>query len=93
MFTKTINVTKYFIRRGTRCQSTACPVALAIHRAGLRGLSVDRWGVFKDGLADMRFPKKVSEFIERFDNGEPVKPFSFVLRISNKNAKRLGLIK
>ncbi len=84
MKTIKIIVTKTDIQKGKRDTSNLCPVAKAIRRcAGLYGIDVygDElgFGIALRRLVDL--PKKVSKFVERFDFGKPVKPFSFTLKL------------
>lgn len=80
-----INVTQEHINTGEAGNCKACPVALALLDAGiaLAGLSVGQ-----DEITWMRSvptyridtPSRVAKFIEAFDEGAPVKPFSFILQ-------------
>lgn len=78
-----ITVTKREIKQGSSNWDT-CPVALAIkkridgevlvsgHFASL--LKGKRWASFP-------LPRKVKDFISKFDGGKKVKPFSFNLNV------------
>lgn len=72
-----ITVTEDDIKHGIRGYPDRCPVALAVSR------ETGHFDVFVDGdihfyMFDMTFSRRcVSKFVERFDHGKPVKPFSF----------------
>ena len=76
-----IEVTQADIRRGRRFSECGCPVARATRRAtkwrkpvfvgdGEIAVGDQAWGM----------PRAVSRFVSAFDEGEPVKPFTFTLR-------------
>ena len=80
MKTKLIKVTKTDIRRGTRFSACYCPVALALYRAfdkpqyciaGLGSIAVNH--------IEWITPVQVMKFMDAFDSGNPVEPFSFEL--------------
>ena len=79
-----IEVMQEDIDKGERTACEFCPVARAVCRAlGERlgyakvdGFSIDL-GVWPE--EEYRTPAVVNAFIERFDAGEPVEPFSFLL--------------
>ena len=81
--TKTITVTQNDINLGTPSESDSCPIALAITSSGFYHVFVEdekiEW-FSKYNRRSMIPPKKVRQFIERFDAGKPVRPFSFQLR-------------
>ena len=83
-----ITVTKKDILEGTRASGKSCPIALACRRAGIDiGNGVGMCFIWADPQIDI--PLKVSTFIEKFDDGKPVKPFSFHLKVpSTKRSKR-----
>ena len=74
-----IYVTDNDIEQGIPHDTTFCPVALALYRTtGDQDVNV---GGFR-ARSNHRFyalPKRVQNWIRRFDRGQPVKPFSFVL--------------
>ena len=79
-----ITITNEDIRRGVRNNACACPVALAIKRVMPKATSVAvscSRVTYKVG--DQRvwkdLPKEAYVFIENFDEGFKVKPFSFSL--------------
>ena len=83
-----ITVTKEDIRKGKIGRQKSCPIALAILRSGLKfgwyGVDVDM--VYLKGLDEIELPSKATKFIDLFDEGKIVKPFSFNLPIPNEGA-------
>jgi hypothetical protein len=93
---KTINVTANDIAHGKKRDCQKCPVARAVFRvarnAGWWGVSAGVWvvafyaseaefdgsGLFRDSAG---FPESVGDWINAFDDGSPVAPFSFKLDI------------
>jgi hypothetical protein len=80
----TINVRQDHITRGVRYSVVSCPIALAaMEQLGLDditifGLSI-RYGKIGGDRRWTRLPLDVYHFIEQFDAGKPVKPFSFIV--------------
>lgn len=98
-----VNVTKKHIENGVQCQSDTCPVALALQDVGfdasvegeIIGLHPNNNdSSFKDFFT-IQSPKSVSRFVELFDiiDETPFKPFSFILRLTNKQAKMFNIKK
>lgn len=88
-----INVTQKHIDYGMPGFCKKCPVALALLDAGLApevevGVSYiylcseENTPSF---LAEVLTPKKVKDFMKKFDYHQKVKPFSFVLEFDDKN--------
>jgi hypothetical protein len=83
MKTITVRVTKTGIKRGLRKDGSSCPIARALHRCGMKSVSVCHrrieygWSL----QHEVRAPAKARRFIRRFDAGKPVKPFTFTLRM------------
>ena len=81
-----IDVTEADIKNGIRFLSKKCPVALAVKRILKKPVQV--WGdtynlvIQKGKENEIRLPGKVDTFVERFDKGEKVKPFSFFLPVA-----------
>lgn len=83
-----VTVTERHISTGKAADCERCPVARAIADA-IPGLAYI--GVFAHGIDLQRSededeisahtPDEVAEFIEAFDNGRPVSPFTFTLDI------------
>lgn len=79
----TINVTAEDIRLGKKDQPASCAIARAAKRLGLKKVNVDNTLDFsKDGREWFAvLPSKAKEFINRFDDGAKVKPFSFSVEV------------
>ena len=84
-----IEVTADDIRLGERTHACRCPVARAVARA--TGGSIDEADVaaaagkmnvtFPDGtFAEYALPQEVDAFMDAFDHGRPVAPFTFTAR-------------
>lgn len=80
-------VTEEDIEKGTRRDSRSCALALALKRTlgDSPRVSLDYLTI---ALPDepgkrrwFRLSPKGAQFVRGFDNGEPVKPFKFVLRV------------
>lgn len=79
---RTVNITADNIAKGKPSRSGGCPVALALKAEGFHAIGVGfSFGLFKLGKIQFSFgiPRKVENFIHRFDDGKSVKPFSFRL--------------
>ena len=83
-----INVTATDIDKGIRSDDTHCPIALAVKRAlrKRKGLFVTDIGIEwenKDERIEKLcgLPARARKFVERFDEGKPVKPFSFNIEV------------
>jgi hypothetical protein len=79
-----IEVTEQDIAAGRRRQPSACPIALAVKRAyAVERASVAEYDIIVTRWCDRQFkwrtPTPAASFIERFDKGEKVEPFSFEL--------------
>ena len=81
-----IRVTREHIRRGRRCDSTECPLALAMREAGLYEPAVSKdvcyWGSsYNDPqpYGTARLPDQAQAFINRFDEDLTGEPFEFEL--------------
>jgi hypothetical protein len=82
----TVKVTEKDIQAGVRSQTQLCPIALAIRR----DLSCDVGvGTYTVSLAMSPYqyllPPKARAFIQRFDAGMSVEPFTFELRELREN--------
>ena len=69
-------VTRKDIKTGKKDNCQLCPVALAMKRALGAEVQV-LMGKYQFQSAAHELPYKVTQFIKRFDDGLPVKPFSF----------------
>lgn len=71
-----VKVTRKHIKNGKRGSMKSCPIALALIGMSFKDCKVDSadW-CFRDNSATL--PKQAQEFIDKFDDKEPVKPFSF----------------
>lgn len=78
---KKIFVTREDIKKGHRASMGWCPVALAVKRV-FKDQHVDALPVAGITVGSKTYAtlEKVAKFICDFDEGKPVKPFSFWLR-------------
>jgi hypothetical protein len=74
-----IEVTQSNIARGTQGDPCACPIALAFRDTG-RLATVNTVDVIIDARIAM-LPDEAVRFIEDFDAGYPVAPFSFEIEL------------
>lgn len=77
-----IAVTEKHILKGVHCDKSGCPIALAMHDAGLRGVLVGGdYMMFKTGFFSKKkvagAPDSVTRFVDHYDSGEEVFPFEF----------------
>lgn len=82
MKTIRVRVTKKDIERGEPMDCYLCPLARALRRYGFKKAVVGPDSVWL-GAREVLMPKAACTFTERFDEGKPVEPFSFTLRIPN----------
>src|SRR5438270_5862557 len=86
-----IEVTAEDIANGKKSSISDCPIALALHRAGFPNATVGAWSMMNGEGFDAH-PEGVSQFIARFDGGEPVEPFSveipWVVAAAKKTTKK-----
>lgn len=84
-----ISVTAEHINTGEQCSSDSDAVALAIMEA-LHPLSIDVTAEFIHfGLPGGRYspvvtPEEVSYWVDEFDDGLPVQPFTFTLEVPDE---------
>lgn len=71
------------ISRGKRGHAKTCAIARAMRRAEVFGRDVHVYGPEAQTARFGRIPLpwKCEDFVSGFDRGEPVKPFSFSVRI------------
>ena len=74
-----VKVTRRDIKNGHLKDEKSCPIALALRRLSFKGCKVDGYD-WSFGNAEAKLPKSARNFVEAFDNGKPVKPFSFRTR-------------
>ena len=79
-----VSVTETRIAKGRPGCEYVCPIALALHGAGFRKAEVDEYKVWFDGMLDSYrtslLPSPARRFVERFDLGKSVRPFTFKLK-------------
>ena len=75
---KEIQVRSDDIERGIPRNTEACPIALAAIRTGY-GYACIGGNTLRTMWVIYELPRSARLFIERFDNGKPVKPFAFFL--------------
>lgn len=75
-----INVTKADIKNGEPGEPRYCPIAIAFNRVSMYNVKVTN-RVFLVDDSVYQLPKMAKNFTTLFDNGYPVKPFSFNVRI------------
>jgi hypothetical protein len=74
-----INVTREHIRKGIRGSPCDCPIALAIKEALItQAVSIGSWQWMINHVRFLAEDKDV-RFMQRFDEGKPVRPYSFFL--------------
>jgi hypothetical protein len=74
-----VNVTKDHIRKGIRGSACDCPLALALKETLITtNVSVDANSIRVNHVY-FKTDKKDVRFIERFDAGKPVRPYSLEL--------------
>lgn len=74
----TIHVTEDDIKKGQRDNPSCCPVAKALRRYK-PGMTVGRIGLYQSDGTMHPMPDAVETFVDCFDNGKPVQPFTFEL--------------
>ena len=78
---KTIKVTREDISKGMPLESDACPISLAIKRTmKVKRVDVSAYEITV-GSTKMSIPRSAKRFMLDFDDGRPVKPFSFQLSL------------
>lgn len=74
-----IEVTQTMIDEGEACSCSGCPVALGIVKStGTKQVWVEDHRAWIDGNLK-NLPDPAVAFIDAFDSGKPVRPFSFEL--------------
>jgi hypothetical protein len=75
-----VEVTTGGIKLGVPSEVSKCPIARALKYLKFRNVKVDFHEIgftYKGVDYHAATPKSASKFIERFDGGKPVKPFTF----------------
>ncbi len=86
--TKTIKVTKTGIAKGKKGDGAYCPVARAMRAVGFKKVLAGKVNLsyaVPSGEEYITTPREVTKFMQEFDSGQPVKPFTF--RINTKTRK------
>ena len=79
-----IKVTQEDINNGEPCETMSCPVALALSRQlNLFNPVYVSYSYFSTDNKYVYLPRSVKRFIHRFDSGEEVKPFNFIINYEN----------
>lgn len=91
-----VTVTQDDINNGHSVSASACPVAKAINRACDHRLyaSVTYDKLYlraPTGTVGFAAPKRVHDFVIKFDKGLKVHPFSFTLNLRKSHAETLGI--
>ena len=85
----TVNVTQDHIDKGARKEAYDCPVSLALGEADPGSdWCVSTRHIMRETGTHVGFidpPATVSKFVRRFDNGDPVQPFSFEIDPDHEN--------
>jgi hypothetical protein len=76
-----IQVTQEDIDLGVKCSCSKCPVARAIHRETSEFVAAGLTVVIIGKSRPVQLPDEVEEFIQAFDEGQLVTPFSFELNV------------
>lgn len=73
-----IQITKKHIKQGKKGRVTLCPIALACKECGFERVRIDAETFEIDGCSG-NLPPDAIGFVDDFDDGKPVKPFTFKL--------------
>lgn len=79
-----LQITQKHIDKGRKCALQFCPIALAIketfkiRRVWVSGTEIEL--NIKEHFLFADMPQKAQDFVNKFDIGNKVKPFSFVLK-------------
>lgn len=77
-----IEVTQEDIDAGIKKNCTKCPIALAVQRAFKNSsLEIGGLSVYQDCHKVCEMPYEARVFVQCFDDGKPVNPFTFELHI------------
>lgn len=88
----TVHVTQSHIDRGVRCKCRSCPIALALQeqhpRDDEREWATDGNEVFTGYKPVAILPPFARRFVDWFDLGRPVAPFTFELELRPQAGKQ-----
>lgn len=77
-----IHITSEHIRRGKRRNTISCPIALALKEKYYDAYVATNFMQIREQKGDywqkLRYSRAVKTFIQKFDAGEEVSPFSFI---------------
>jgi hypothetical protein len=79
---KQITVTQAHIDKGKPQKADDCPIFHALTDAGFNVDEVDLWAfieIYPNEWAYIALPDEATSFIDQFDAGKPVQPFTFEL--------------
>lgn len=91
-----ISVTQGDIERGYQGSPSSCPIARAIRRhVGRENMDImvrpcgltGRWMAGYRLRQTVWIPEEAGDFAHRFDNGDPVQPFSFTLDLPHEERR------
>lgn len=74
-----VTIKRKHIRNGQPNSPDYCPIAIALNEKFGGNAKVNEDNLLLFGL-NFHLPADAQYFIKRFDNGDPVKPFSFELK-------------
>lgn len=75
-----ISVTADDIKRGKRENTKWCPIACAVRKLGKKKRIYVDQDVITLGSVTYKMPQRAGNFVDLFDSGEKVRPFSFVAK-------------
>lgn len=75
-----LTITQEDIDAGEKCHTGNCPIAMSLKRVGFKNALVGMPLIFLGYGKSVQTNKTQRRFINRFDKGLPVKPFTTVLR-------------
>lgn len=77
-----VDVTADDIKAGASNDCTGCPIALALARACKASPWADRRQIFAKGVGVASTPLIARRFMDAFDAGADVEPFTFTLELA-----------
>ncbi len=80
-----VTVTNKDIAYGCKSNESNCPIARAVNKAlGIPitygAVEVGIWDIHIMGAGSFKTSRSAKRFIQKFDSGKKVKPFTFILR-------------